>query len=115
MQGKSNRCDHCALGVTSVVHVLIHVYSIACLTVYRAEVGVYVFTLIQLACSTCMASLCVHGKSNRCDHCALGVTSVVHVLIHVYSIACLTVYRAEVGVYVFTLIQLAWSTCMASL
>ena len=54
-----------------------------------------------------MASLCVHGKSNGCSHCALGVTSVVHVLIHVYSIVCVTVYRAEVGVYVFILIQLA--------
>ena len=54
-----------------------------------------------------MASLCVHGKSNGCSHCALGVTSVVHVVIHVYCIVCVTVYRAEVLVYVFTLIQLA--------
>ena len=50
----------------------------------------------------CMASLWVQGKSNGCGHCALTVTSVVHVLIHVYSIVCLTVYRAEVGVCVYT-------------
>ena len=54
-----------------------------------------------------MACLWVQGKSNWCGHCALGVTSVVHVLIYVYSIVCVTVYRAEVGVDVFTLIQLA--------
>ena len=55
----------------------------------------------------CMVSLWVQGKSNGCGHCALGVTSVVHMLIHVYGIVCVTLYRAEVGVYVFTLIQLA--------
>ena len=38
-----------SLCVTSVVHVLIHVYSIVCVTVYRVELGVYVFILIQLA------------------------------------------------------------------
>ena len=31
------------------MHVLINVYSIVCVTVYRVEVGVYVFILIQLA------------------------------------------------------------------
>ena len=54
-----------------------------------------------------MASMWVQGKSNGWVICALGVTSVVHVLIHMYSIVCVTVYRVEVGMYMLTLIQLA--------
>ena len=61
----------------------------------------------SISLSICMASQWVQGKSNGCGHCALGVTSVVHLLIHVYSIVSVSMYRTEEGVYVFILIQLA--------
>ena len=87
MQEKSNGCGHCALGVTSVVYVLIHIYSIVCYHVQGGSGSVCVYTN-PISLSICIASMWVQVKSNGCGYCALGITSVVYVLIHVYSIVC---------------------------
>ena len=75
-------------------------HTVMCNAKYRAEVGVCVFAN-PISLSICMASLWVQRKSNGCGHCALGTC------LYMCTVLCVTVYRAEVGVYVFTLIQLA--------
>ena len=49
-----------------------------------------------------MASLWVQRNSNGYDHCALGITSVVYMLIHVYNIVCYHVPSRSGIVSVYT-------------
>ena len=75
----------CALVSCSIPSAM-YMYTVMCNAMYRAEVGVCVYPN-PFSLSICMASLRVQRKSNGCGHCALGVTSVVYVLLHVYRIA----------------------------
>ena len=65
---------------------------------YRTEVGVYVFSLIQLA----WVLLWLLCERSGCGHCALDVTNVVHMLVHVYLIVCYHVQSGSWSVCVFT-------------
>ena len=53
-----------------------------------------------------MASTRVRRESSGCGCCALVSCSVLSAM-YMYTVMCNAMYRAEVGVYVFTLIELA--------
>ena len=53
-----------------------------------------------------MASIGVQRESSGCGFCALVSCSVLSAMC-MYTVMCNAMYRAEVGVYVFTLIGLA--------
>ena len=71
----------------SLVHMLVHAYLIVNYHVQGVSGSVCVFTN-PISLSIVMASLWVQRISNGCGHCALGVTSVEYMLLHVCNIVC---------------------------
>ena len=69
VQGKSNGCGHCALGVTSVVYVLVHVYSIVCYHIQGGSRSVCVYTS-SVSPSIVAAFLRMQREFSECGHCA---------------------------------------------
>ena len=108
-------CERSGNGVSVVIvpwmsqmyYKCLYMCTLLWVIMYRAEVRVYVFSLIQLA-RVLLWLLCERSGNGVSVVIVPWMSQMYYKCLYMCTLLWVIMYRAEVGVYVFSLIQLAW-------